>query len=375
MTSVRTGDILESKAQTLTNTVNCVGIMGKGIALAFKKRFPQMFDDYVRRCAIGKVRLGEPYLYRGEGQPWILNFPTKDHWRSLAKLEDIVRGLDYLARHYVEWGISSLAVPPLGCGNGELDWRVVGPTLYRYLSRLEIPVELYAPHGTPKEELTPSFLDSGGYVVGRSASTSIPTFVQPEWAVIVETLDRIEKEKYRWPIGRVTFQKLVYFLTNAGVPTGLTYERSAYGPFSQGLKRLTARLQNNGLIEEERDGNRFTVRVGPTYQDAKGVYQATLEQWKGTIDRYTDLFLRLNPRQAEIAATVSFTSKVAAEGGTKPASEASVLREVMDWKKGRQPAWDEGEVAEMIRDLNVIGIVKLEPSKDLPIGRRVLLTA
>lgn len=156
MVRVIIGDMFESKAQTLVNTVNCVGIMGKGVALEFKKRFPDMFEDYVKRCAVRQVRLGRPYLFKRPMRPWILNFPTKNHWRSVSHLEDIVEGLHYLQRRYQEWGITSLAVPPLGCGNGQLERRVVGPTLHRHLKALEIPVELYAPFGTTHEELQPS---------------------------------------------------------------------------------------------------------------------------------------------------------------------------------------------------------------------------
>src|SRR4030042_4589310 len=113
MITVYVGDIFESKAQTLVNTVNCVCIMGKGIALEFKTRFPDMYDDYVQRCKNRRVRLGQPYLYKGLTPPWILNFPTKDHWRSVSRFEDIVAGLRYLRAHYHQWGIPSLAVPPL----------------------------------------------------------------------------------------------------------------------------------------------------------------------------------------------------------------------------------------------------------------------
>lgn len=106
--TVRTGDMFGSEAQTLVNTVNCVGVMGKGIALAFKERFPEMYKDYVARCKAGKVRLGEPYLYTQLVGPWVLNFPTKDHWRSVSKLSDIVEGLRYLEAHYwEEWRIAS----------------------------------------------------------------------------------------------------------------------------------------------------------------------------------------------------------------------------------------------------------------------------
>jgi O-acetyl-ADP-ribose deacetylase (regulator of RNase III) len=111
------GDILESKAQTLINTVNCVGVMGKGIALEFKKRFPAMFEDYAAKCERGEVRPGVPYLYRTLFPPQIINFPTKDHWRSVSKISDIERGLNYLLDNYKTWKVTSLAIPPLGCGN------------------------------------------------------------------------------------------------------------------------------------------------------------------------------------------------------------------------------------------------------------------
>jgi O-acetyl-ADP-ribose deacetylase (regulator of RNase III) len=139
------GDLFESEMQTLINAVNCVGVMGKGIALEFKKRFPEMYKDYVKKCKNGQVKLGEPYLYKSIYEPWIMNFPTKEHWWSVSQVKDIESGLDYLVKHYKEWGIASLAVPSLGCGEGHLEWRIVGPMLYRYLNKLDIPVELYTP--------------------------------------------------------------------------------------------------------------------------------------------------------------------------------------------------------------------------------------
>jgi O-acetyl-ADP-ribose deacetylase (regulator of RNase III) len=139
------GNLFQSKAQTWVNAVNCVGVMGKGIALEFKKRFPEMFRDYEARCRAGDVCLGQPYLYRQLLGPWILNFPTKGHWREGTRLADLVVGLEWLVQHYKAWGISSLAVPALGCGNGGLDWCEVGPVLESYLGQMDIPVEIYAP--------------------------------------------------------------------------------------------------------------------------------------------------------------------------------------------------------------------------------------
>jgi len=151
MVKVLVGDLFESKAQTWVNTINCVGVMGKGVALEFKNRFPDMYEDYVTRCKRGEVKLGYPYLFKRLVPPWILNFPTKDHWRSVANLKSIIEGLKYLLSHYKDWRIQSLAIPPLGCGQGQLEWRIVGPTLYRLLSKIDIPIELYAPYVTPHE--------------------------------------------------------------------------------------------------------------------------------------------------------------------------------------------------------------------------------
>ena len=143
-------DLFESRAQTLVNTVNCVGVMGKGVAEQFKKRFPAMFQDYKSRTDRNDVRLGEPYLFHDASGRQIVNFPTKGHWRSPSRVADIERGLDYLAEHIQEWGVSSLALPPLGCGNGGLEWSEVGPLIWRKLHRLPIDVDVYAPYGTPQ---------------------------------------------------------------------------------------------------------------------------------------------------------------------------------------------------------------------------------
>jgi O-acetyl-ADP-ribose deacetylase (regulator of RNase III) len=148
------GDIFASRAQTLVNTVNCVGVMGKGVAFEFKKRFPEMFADYAERCARKQVRLGEPYLYHDVSGAMIVNFPTKDHWRSSSRLADIERGLDYFVTHAAEWGIRSVAFPALGCGNGGLKWSEVGPLIYSKLRNVNYDVEVYGPYDMSKNELT-----------------------------------------------------------------------------------------------------------------------------------------------------------------------------------------------------------------------------
>ncbi|NMC20647.1 MAG: Appr-1-p processing protein [Thermogutta sp.] len=368
MITVRIGDIFESDAQTLVNTVNCVGVMGKGIALEFKNRFPEMFDEYAQLCKLRKVKLGRPYLYKRLTPPWILNFPTKDHWRSVSRLEDIVAGLCYLQEHYREWGITSLAVPPLGCGQGQLEWRVVGPTLYRRLKQLDIPVDLFAPYGTPHEELRPSFLDDAGREQPAPSRQEAAYRIPPGWVALVEILRGIEREPYHWPVGRTAFQKIAYFATESGIPTGLRYQRGSYGPYAADLKRRVTALVNNGLIREERRGPMFVVRTGPTFDDARRAYIDQLDRWRETIEKITDLFMRMNTRQAEIAATVHFAAAELRQSGQAKPRESEVLRHVLDWKQSRRPPLDETDVALAIRNLNMLGWIEAEVSDDLPVG-------
>jgi O-acetyl-ADP-ribose deacetylase (regulator of RNase III) len=380
--SVLVGDLFESSAQTLTNTVNTVGVMGKGIALGFKKRFPVMYEDYVQRCERGDVRLGEPYLFRPLIPPWILNFPTKDHWRSAAKLTDIQAGLDYLVDHHEAWGIESLAVPPLGCGEGQLEWRVVGPTLYRGLARLSIPVELYAPFGTPHHELTPDFLEA-------LADAEAPESRVPAAAVAIAAIvDRIVSQRHHYPVGRTVFQKIAYFATQAGLPTGLEYERRPYGPFADGAKRLSAKLVNNGLLAEERRGDErlsathvrnglvqerrgdaFDVQPGPTLADGERAFAAELTEWGPTMDRVADLFLRLpRTRDAELAASAHYVAdQLAARHrakGQPPPSEEEIVEQVARWKVGRKPRPSTEDILRAVRTLDHLGWIDAPPSHD-----------
>jgi len=367
MTQVLIGDLFQSKAQTLVNTVNCVGIMGKGVALEFKKRFPGMYEDYVQRCQMKQVKLGQPYLYKQLIPPWILNFPTKDHWRSVSRLEDIIHGLQHLVQHYQEWGITSLAVPPLGCGQGQLEWRVVGPTLYRYLDRLAIPVELYAPYGTPHEELQSTFLAHPSTENRVSVPLPPPSRIDPAWVALVEILALVEKEPYHWPVGRTTFQKIAYFATEAGIPTGLQYQRGSFGPYAPELKALITTLANHALIREERLGKMFAVKVGPTFHDAQRAYQRDLACWEDTIVKLADLFVRLNTQQAELVATVHFAASVLTESGPQKPSEVDVLAEVMKWKQKRRPPLNEAEVALTIRHLSMLDWLDVTASIGLPV--------
>jgi uncharacterized protein YwgA/O-acetyl-ADP-ribose deacetylase (regulator of RNase III) len=363
---IRTGDIFASNAQTLVNTVNTVGVMGKGIALLFKRRFPEMYEDYVRRCAAGQVRLGEPYLYKPMFGPWVVNFPTKDHWRSVSKLSDIVAGLDYLKRHYRAWGITSLAVPPLGCGNGQLEWRVVGPTLYRHLLELDIPIELYGPIDVPADQLTPAYLIQRSNAPPNGRTHEVPR-VFPSWVALVEIVARLSRARFSYPVGRTMFQKIAYFATEAGLPTGLRYQRGSYGPFAPELKRVTSRLTNNGLLVEERLGNMFAVRPGPTFRDASAQYSQEIARWEPAILRVADLFMRISTQEAEVAATVYFTALQLSEGRDDPPTEREIFDAVKEWKQRRNPPLADEAIAEAIRHMNMLGWVQARSSDDLPL--------
>jgi O-acetyl-ADP-ribose deacetylase (regulator of RNase III) len=146
-----TGNLLDADVDALVNTVNTVGVMGKGIALQFKTAFPTNFKAYERACKDHQVRLGKMFVFDA-GQllkpRWIINFPTKGHWRSNSKLVDVACGLDDLRRVIDELGIGSIAVPPLGCGNGGLDWGDVRPLIEGKLADLNTEVLVFAPDGT-----------------------------------------------------------------------------------------------------------------------------------------------------------------------------------------------------------------------------------
>ena len=370
---VRIGDLFQSNAQALVNTVNCVGVMGKGIALQFKERFPDMYKDYEQRCRRGEVKLGTPYLYRTLIPPWVVNFPTKDHWRSVSRIHDIIAGLECLLAHYKEWGITSLAVPPLGCGQGQLEWAIVGATLYSYLNRMDIPVELYAPYGTPQEQLCSEFLQRQPLTMSSVSSSTDSRCMNPAWIAIVAILDRIEQEPYHWPVGRTAFQKIVYVATTEGLPTGLQFEKGSFGPFSKELKKVHTKLVNNGLIREQRVGRMFAVSPGPTFEDAQRTYARQLQAWEPIIHKVSDLFMRIPTKEAEVVATVLFSAQVLAQTQQGVLAEMDILSEVMRWKQKRRPPLNENQVAYTIRNLAAHGWLNVAASSDLPLPQDELL--
>lgn len=134
--------LLDSKAQTIVNTVNTVGVMGKGIAADFKKKFPDMYKDYKRHCDSGKFSAGTSWLWKGNDQ-WVLNFATKKHWRNPSKIDYLQSGLLEFRENFEDWGIREIAFPRLGCGNGGLNWDDVRPLMIKHLRDLPITVYIH----------------------------------------------------------------------------------------------------------------------------------------------------------------------------------------------------------------------------------------
>jgi O-acetyl-ADP-ribose deacetylase (regulator of RNase III)/uncharacterized protein YwgA len=365
------GNLFDSKAQTLVNTVNCVGFMGKGVALEFKKRFSEMFQDYVSRCAGGQVKLGEPYLYKDLYGTSIINFPTKDHWRAVSRIQDIRNGLDILIQNYKKWGITSVAFPPLGCGNGGLEWDAVGPLMYQKLSLLDIPVGIYAPYGTAPEKLTQSFLSKSAANVPDKARSYQKLKLKPEWLVLLEMVRNLQNQPYAKSVGRIIFQKLCYTATEMGLNTGFQFRQGSYGPFSPQIREALTVLANNNLIYETQLGSMTALRIGSEYETIRDKYADVLNksEYRKMIEKVTDLFMRIkSTEQAEEVSTVLYTIRQLKQKSNRNSiSEQDVYNYIIDWKKTWNTESKRAGIASAIRNLGMLRWIKTEYSESLPV--------
>ena len=360
------GDLFESRAQTLVNTVNCVGVMGKGVALEFKKRFPAMFQDYAARCERKQVHLGSPYLYRDPSGRLIVNFPTKDHWRSPARLSDIDRGLDYFVQHFAEWGIDSVAMPPLGCGNGGLEWSEVGPLIYRKLHRLPIDIEVYAPFGTPKHELGFDFLGSPSQMSLEGKGRKHEK-LNPDWVVLMEVLRELGQQPYANPVGRTIFQKICHVITEMGVPTGFHFSKGSYGPFADEVKLALHEFANRNWLLEQQIGRMMALHVGPQYEQDRIKFRKELERHERKIAKAVDLFSRIkSTEQAEEVLTVLFASRELKKSHPKEeVAEQQLYDYILEWKKTWRTEEKKRAVVNTIRNLVLLGWMRLRLSESL----------
>lgn len=228
-----TGNLLQADVEALVNTVNTDGFMGKGIALQFKQAFPANFDAYRKAVDRGEVRPGSMFVFETGsmlGPRWIINFPTKRHWRQNSRIEDIESGLEALVREIRARNVRSIAIPPLGCGNGGLDWNEVRPRIERALAEVpEVRVVLFEPKGAPDPRTTP-------------VGTARPDLT-PARALLIALMHRYGELAYRRTL--LEIQKLGYFLQEAGEPLRLRFEAGHYGPYAANLNKVLERLEGH----------------------------------------------------------------------------------------------------------------------------------
>jgi uncharacterized protein YwgA len=310
--------------------------------------------------------LGEPYLYRDLSGVSVINFPTKGHWRAASRLADIEEGLDYLVAHLSDWGITSMAMPPLGCGNGGLEWSEVGPLICRKLHDQPVDVELYAPFGTPKAELTEDFLAAPSQM-SLGGEGARHEKMNPSWVVLMEVLRELQAQPYATPVGRTIFQKICYVVTEIGVPTGFTFGKGSYGPFSGEVKRALNDFANRNWLHEEPLGKMLALRVNGGYEKERARFAEQIELYSKKIAKTVDLFSRIkSTEQAEEVLTVLYSSRqLKQERPTAEIAEHDIYDYVLKWKK----SWNKDEkkqaLAGAIRNLVLLGWMKARVSDDL----------
>ena len=348
---IKIGDIFESKSNTLVNTVNCVGVMGKGIAAVFKDKYPAMYKEYVQLCERHELKPGHPYLYTDSSGASIINFPTKDHWRSPSRLTYIIDGLDWFRENYKSLGITSIAFPPLGCGNGGLSWEVVGPVMYKKLYDLPIKTEIYAPYGTNpillrEENLLKSADNARKEEVGLKS-----TPFNKYWLLILFTIQTLNNDRYSLNVGRTIFQKICYVLTYTGIPMGFIFNEGSYGPYSVEAKQAVTALSNANLMTERQYGRMIETVVAPSFK--LPFDQFTSEEMQKT-NRAIDLLCRVKSTDhAEMITTVLFAYEELTKK-QRDVSDVDVYNHVLQWKK-RWNDTKESEVISTIENLSAIG--------------------
>jgi O-acetyl-ADP-ribose deacetylase (regulator of RNase III) len=229
------GDILKADAEALVNTVNCVGIMGRGIALQFRKTFPENFKAYEAACKANQVQPGKMFVYdlnRLYNPRFIINFPTKRHWKGKSRLEDIKSGLADLIDFVQQQQIRSIAVPPLGCGLGGLNWEEVRPLIIEsFQSAPEVAVLLFEPAGAPQATAMLRESKVPNMTVGRAALIGLMR------RYLTAVLDP--------DITLLEVHKLMYFMQEAGEPLRLNYQKALYGPYAENLRHVLSHIEGH----------------------------------------------------------------------------------------------------------------------------------
>ena len=317
MINLTRGNILDAEAQALVNTVNCVGVMGKGIALQFKQRFPENYEFYERACKEGDVQIGRMAVFATGmivNPTYIINFPTKRHWRGKSRIEEIESGLRDLVAVVKRLGITSIAVPPLGCGNGGLDWAEVRPIIKEAFAEVpDVRTVIYEPKGAPAPDT-------------MAVKTKRPSMTLAR-AVIVKLIGRYWIPGYRLQMLEV--QKLAYFLQVAGEDMKLKFVKDRYGPYAENLNFLLQKMEGHftrGYGDRSRDAQIYVLPEADVEADD---FLAAHPSSIGHIERVNRLVQGFEtPYGMELLATICW---VAREQGLPTLDENSVIAAVHRW--------------------------------------------
>ncbi len=305
------GNLLDAEAEALINTVNTVGVMGKGIALQFKKAFPDNFEAYKRACDAGKVVPGKMFVFE-TGQltspRWIINFPTKRHWRGKTRIEDLDAGLVDLVRVIEKLRIRSIAVPPLGCGNGGLAWSVVKPRIEDALSPLSgVRVLLFAPAGPPQPK--------------RQAVRTKEPRMSPARAAFILALSAYRSDP-GVSVTRLVVQKLAYLLQAADVPLTLEFTKGKFGPYAEAVNFVLQDMEGHYIHGYGDRSGPSNIEVAPeatskarTYLDGSPSIEQGLERVQRVIEGFE------SPFGLELLTTVHWAATFGDVSSAKAARE------------------------------------------------------
>ncbi|WOD36915.1 macro domain-containing protein [Nodosilinea sp. E11] len=300
MLKLKRGNLLDEKTEALVNPVNCVGVMGKGVALQFKRAFPENFKQYQKACKSNEVDPGCMFTVATDSllnPRYIINFPTKRHWKQPSQLDDIKAGLAALVADVQRLGIRSIAIPPLGCGNGGLDWADVKPLIidaFRPLPTVEVIV--FEPAGAPPVE-------------AMAIATS-----KPPMTAFRASLIRI-LELYGLPgysASRIEIQKLAYFLKVAGEPTlqTLIYQRFRYGPYAHNLGHALQGMEGHYIRGYGDGSDRAQIQVLPEGYKAAQRFLAESQKADPYLNRVSQLIEGFEtPYGLEMLATLHWIAQ------------------------------------------------------------------
>lgn len=281
MIRFKAGDILAEDVEALVNTVNCVGAMGRGIALQFRKAFPDNFRAYAEACRRGEIRPGRMFVFETDrltNPRYIVNFPTKRHWRGGSRMEDIEAGLDALAAAIRERGIRSIAVPPLGSGLGGLAWSEVRPRIETALRGFnDLRVVVFEPHGAPA---------ANAMTRGRA----VPAMT-PSRAALVGLMDRYLRPLLDPFVTLLEAHKLMYFMQAAGEPLRLRFVKADYGPYAENLRHVLNEVEGHfisGYADGGDDPFKPLELVPGAVEDAEA-FLADCPETRNRFERVADL--------------------------------------------------------------------------------------